>query len=395
MHTLTETGRAVEVSSHPAVVLGGGVANGLGITRNLGSLGIPVYCLTSNAKDLMCFSKYCRNYAIVPDIERDVPTLRRVLDDLRLQLPDTAVLFPTTDTALLTVAQLQDELDGYVTALPDRALVETMVIKSRFYASLRQWKVPHPRTWYPEQESWTQLADQLRFPVFVRPAQSRAFAADFQSKGFVAHTLQETQFYLHQAQEAGHSMMLQEIIPGPPTSEYAIRGYLNTRSQPIVLMAIQRIRSLKMFQPRPVMRSIPLAEVAEFAQVILTYLRNIQYSGLFIAEFKRDPRDGICKLFEINARSGGDNDFLRACGANHILAAYQEALGEAMKPTTTYESGRYNIVLKFDIRQNLQRLVQGDPFPQILTPYMNKKKWRSLSRDDPLPFFADLFTVFL
>ena len=56
---------------HPAIILGGGRPNGLGITRNLGRFGIPVFCLTSNPHELTCVSKYCTQYAVIPEIERD------------------------------------------------------------------------------------------------------------------------------------------------------------------------------------------------------------------------------------------------------------------------------------------------------------------------------------
>jgi predicted ATP-grasp superfamily ATP-dependent carboligase len=305
------------------------------------------------------------------------------------------VLFPTTDSALLTVSQLPDDLDGYVTCLADRKLIEMIVLKSRFYASLRQWEVPHPRTWSPDRAAWTRIADQLSFPVFVRPDQSRSFTADFRVKGFVAHSLRETQAYLQYAQQAGHTMMVQEIIPGPPTTEYAIRGYMDKQSQPIMVMAIQRIRSFQMFKPRPVMKSIPLSEVGAFAKVIITYLQNIHYSGLFVAEFKRDPRDDAFKLFEINARSGGDNDFVRSCGVNHVLAAYRDALGEAVTPVTSYQTGRYNINLKYDLWQNLWRVVHGQRLIDTLIPYLGTKTWHSFSPTDPLPFIADFATEFV
>jgi predicted ATP-grasp superfamily ATP-dependent carboligase len=385
----------LKAPQHPAIIIGGGSANGLGIARNLGSLGIPIYCLIHNAHDLTRFTKYATRYAILPQIEGDVETLQQVLLKLQKQLTTTAVLFPTTDTALLTVSQLSDDLDGYVTSLANRELIEMMVLKSRFYASLRQWDVPHPRTWYPDCDSWSQIADQLSFPVFVRPDQSRAFTADFHVKGYVAHSLRETQAYLHHAQQAGHSMTLQEIIPGPPSTEYAIRGYMDKQSQPIVLMAIQRIRSFQMFKPRPIMWSIPLSTVGDFAKVIITYLQNIKYSGLFVAEFKRDPRDDAFKLFEINARSGGDNDFVRACGVNHILAAYRDALGKDVTPVTSYEVGRYNINLKYELWQNLWRVIHGQRLIDTLPPYLGKKKWHSFSTADPLPFIADMVTAFV
>jgi predicted ATP-grasp superfamily ATP-dependent carboligase len=376
----------------PAIVLGGGSVNGLGVARTLGVLGIPVYCLTSNVRELTCFSKYCTGYAIVPEIERKVETLRKCLQQLRTVIGQPGVLFATGDTVLLTVAQLQGALDGYVSSLPTRELIETMVIKSKFYASVRRWGIPHPQTWSPDASFWSHVAETLPFPLFLRPVQSLPFFATFGKKGFIASSLQAVRAYLRMAEHAGHTLILQELIPGPSTNVYAIRGFLDKQSRPIVLVATKRVRGVGMFPPNAMMKSVPWAWVAEFAEDILTYLQRISYTGLFMAEFKRDPRDGTFKLLEINARSGGANDLVRACGVSHVQAAYREALGETLEPTLNYQSDVYHIKPDLDLYQNLWKVLHGQPLTLTVRPYLMKKHWRSFSTDDPVPFIRDMFT---
>jgi predicted ATP-grasp superfamily ATP-dependent carboligase len=310
-------------------------------------------------------------------------------------MSEPAVLFPTTDTALLTLSKLLDELEGYVTSLPTRELIETMVVKSRFYASLRQWGIPHPQTVYPDSDSWPTMMQQLSFPLFLRPVQSLPFAKMFRRKGFIAHNRQDIKTYLHLAETTGHQLMLQEIIPGHTTNEYVLRGFLDKQSQPAILMANQRVRRLGLLPPNAVKKSIPLAQVAEFAEIILTYLQKIRYTGLFTAEFKQDPRDGQFKLFEINARSGGSNDLARVCGVNHVLAAYREALGETPRVRSEYDADVYQIQLKVDLYQHVWRILHGQSISTMVAPYRGKKCWLIFSKDDPVPFIVDILTSIL
>ena len=138
--------------SNPAIIIGGGIANGLGIARNLGSLGIPVYCITSNPYEYTRTSKYCKGFSLIPEIECDKDKLRTVLHKLGTHLKEKGVLFPTTDTSLLTLSSIVDELDSYVTYIPNRKLIETCVFKKNLYKSLNTHGIPHPVTYFLDEE---------------------------------------------------------------------------------------------------------------------------------------------------------------------------------------------------------------------------------------------------
>jgi predicted ATP-grasp superfamily ATP-dependent carboligase len=133
--------------------------------------------------------------------------------------------------------------------------------------------------------------------------------------------------------------MVQEIIPGPPHHGFMIRGYLNQQSKLGFLFASQKLRQPQLFSIESAQVSIPLTAVATFCKQLVTYLQKLRYRGIFHAEVKLDPRDNIFKLLEVNPRSGGGSSHPDACGANHILLSYLEAIGKhvpVIPRSTTY-----------------------------------------------------------
>jgi predicted ATP-grasp superfamily ATP-dependent carboligase len=316
--------------------------------------------------------------------------LRSVLSQLARQFAGPGVLFPTTDTALLTVAMLRDQVPEYVTFIPPRHLVELMVIKSLFYRSLTAHGVPHPVTLYPEALNLREIASTLGFPVFIRPEQSLLFYERFRCKGFVAHDLGDVRHHLRVTARHQLPVMIQEIIPGPGDAGFSMRGYLDHHSRVMALMALQKHQQPSLFTPLTVKRSIPLTQLPYASQALTAYLHAIQYRGLFFAEWKRDPRDGVLKLLEINARSAGGNYFGVTCGMNHIWLAYQDALGHPITPLTRYQTGIYGINLLPNLVYQLSQLLQRRFTPRNLLPYLHRNQYLILSRRDGRPFLHAL-----
>jgi len=164
------------------------------------------------------------------DLDRDGTAMRPLVEILR-----------TTDPALLTVSAVMDNLDPYVTFLSTRAVIETMVIKSKFYTSLVTHGIPHPTVQDPQQININEYLPHLRFPIYIRPARSLLFSQQFGVKGFVAHNRRELQQYLRVAEQADLRVMVQEIIPGPATNGFALRGYIDSQGRAAAVMATQKI----------------------------------------------------------------------------------------------------------------------------------------------------------
>jgi predicted ATP-grasp superfamily ATP-dependent carboligase len=137
--------------------------------------------------------------------------------------------------------------------------------------------------------------------------------------------------------------------------------------------------------------SVPIAEVHEFAQILIHYLTAIEYQGLVGIEFKRDPRDGEFKVLEVNARSMGGNIFPFTCGLNLVYAAYLDTLGQPVTLPQSYTTGLVGISLVTDLAALMGRARARTLSIQDLIPYFRRKKWSKFSTDDPVPFFVDIW----
>jgi predicted ATP-grasp superfamily ATP-dependent carboligase len=232
----------------------------------------------------------------------------------------------------------------------------------------------------------------LGFPLYIRPSESLRFGTQFRGKGFQANTLRELHQYLVVAKAHNIEVLLQEIIPGPTSHLYGIRGYLDQHSQLVAVMADQKIHQPSMFANNSVKRSIPrtVEGIPQTIQTLLTYLQRMKYTGLFHSEWKQDPRTNELKLLEINARSSGGNHFGAQCGMNHILMAYRDALGERLEIPTTYHVDVYQINLVSDLQVLLSKLTKSAWSGWSLKPYLQKKVWHTLAYDDPRPFLQQL-----
>ena len=376
---------------HPVILIGGGSSNGLGIARNLGSRGVPIYCVTSNPYELTCYSKYCTGYAIIPHVEDDSKIMQRVLDEVYQRVGHDCVLFATSDTAILTLARLYTALNHHLSVIPDQETVERMVIKSKFYRSLQNSGIPYPETYFSEETSFSELVRSVTFPVYIRPAQTQIFGQYFQGKGFVARTPRELQYYLQLAQKHNVEVMVQQIVVGPTENGYIVRGYITRHGVLKVLIALRKLWQPSMFFNESIAVTIPRAHVVDFIQPFLKWIRRFQYRGIFDAEFKRDVRDGAMKLLEVNARSTGDSYMGRACGSDDILAAYCDALGNDISSTDKYQHGIYYIREISSLKTIFNRITHGQPSHLgDLVRMFPKTNFHLFSRDDLLPVFVEL-----
>ena len=378
---------------NPAVVIGGGV-NGLGIIRNLGRIGVNVYCVVDE-KDVAVYSKYCRGYFVFPGVGRDLQKLRIFLTKFERQLVRGAVLFPTSDISVLNVSSLIGEMENYLASISDKEVLERLVYKRKFYHSLMIKGVPHPVTLFPDLEELKDIGKELTFPVFIKPSMSQVFSKKFGKKGFVADSERELYQYLRLMEKYKIDVMVQEIVPGSATNHYFIDGYLDKNSKPVAVFARRRLRMWPLsFGNSTACVSVPISEVGDLKETIVKYLTSIGFHGIFSAEFKIDPRDNVGKLLEVNARSWWYNSFPSACGVNIIFMAYLEAIGKDAKSVENYEIGTNLIHFAEDLKWLSTMFAQSKlSFREWLSPMIGKKDWVVFAKDDLKPFIMNILRV--
>jgi len=316
--------------SPPALIVGDDQVNVLGLARNLGRNGVIVHRLGAVDAPVLR-SRYIRSLRVVNGID-DSPDGEFVaaLERSARGAGGKPVLFPTSDLHAIRVARHAAALAGSFRLLAaSLPATETLVNKRRFYESLEAMGVAHPATRFPRtRDEFEAAAAQIGYPVLIKPEISPLFARLFQKKGFVAHDREELFRHLETLEGSGLDMVAQEIIPGGADCTYGCAGLRTADS--VLVFCYRRVREF----PEGFGSGSLLVSVQPFVGKtrLLEYLDHLGYTGIFEAEFKCDPRDGVYKMIEINARSWWQNTHPSASGLNIVMAAYDHAAGRQVVP---------------------------------------------------------------
>lgn len=380
----------------PVVVVGGGLT-ALGTMRVFGRRGIDVY-LVLDSSETAHYSKYCKKSFSAMGMKYDRSILKSLLRKIGRSFSRRVVVYPTSDIDTINLAELKDELpDDYCFVVGDKGPVKTLVNKSDFYKALAQNRVNHPKTYFPQTITDAQLiAQETEYPVFVRPAISQLFSQAFPTvgKGFIAYSPRDLMVFFKLSEKHGIEVMLQEIVPGPPTNSYQLEGYYSADHQPRVLFARQRLRIWPPgFGNTTLCISIPVRKLDNEKRTINQFIKNISYNGLASAEFKKDDRDGSLKLLEINARPWWHVWLSGACGADILFLSYLDAIGEKTEYTEEYEEGVKSTYFTNDVMAAGKMFLNGNlGLREWVSSLVGTRKSAFFSKTDPAPFFMQLMT---
>jgi predicted ATP-grasp superfamily ATP-dependent carboligase len=277
-------------------------------------------------------------------------------------LPSPTVLLPCSDLWVRTVAALPAEVrDRYPSSVAPAEALDLLVDKARFGSALDRLGLPHPTTRLMNSVRDLELVSDTALQTsFLKPVHSQQFFARFGVKAFRIAGRADAEDRLRECVDAGFEMMLQEYIPGPPTNHYFIDGFIDRNGVVRALFARQRLRmSPPDFGNSTLQISVPLSATGDAETTLRKLFADIAYRGIFSAEFKRDPRDDVFNLIEVNARPWWYVDFASRCGVNVCALAIRDALGEPVETISSYAVGRRCVYPYYDLQAVLAERSAG------------------------------------
>ena len=327
------------------LALGSGITV-LGVLRTLSKANADVFTLP----DIDQFTRRSRWYKTSPNVLAGMKpdTLAQSLEGL----PVPTVLMPCSDTWVRTVAALPLEVrTRYPSSIAPLKALDLLVDKARFGAALDRLELPHPTTRLMRSaDDLDVVSDDALENSFLKPVHSQQFFGRFGVKAFRIAGRSNAQERLRECVGAGFQMVLQEYIPGPPINHYFIDGFIDRNG---VVRAIFARRRLRMSPPdfgnSTMQISVPVSDTGDASATLRTLLADIDYRGIFSAEFKRDARDGAFKLIEVNARPWWYIEFAARCGVNVAEMAVRDALGEPVETISRYAIGRRCVFPYYDL----------------------------------------------
>lgn len=370
----------------PALVISGHYA-GLAVMRSLGRAGVPVVALRHSPGDFGHRSRWVTNDIAVPHPEYEESAFIERLLDL---VPDYAgaMVIPTSDEAVKAVSRHKDRLqEHYVVACVDWAVAERFIDKKHTYAVADELGVPAPRTVVARSIDDLEAAREvLDFPCLVKPRESHLYYEAFGRKMVTVQTFDEMRRAYLEAADAGLDVLIQEFIPGDDTAGVNYNAYVHD-GEPLVACTAQKIRLFPAQTGRP--RVLISRDIPEIATAARTILNGLGVYGFACTEFKRDARDGVYKLMEINGRPNLSTALSVACGVNFPTIIYEHLMEGTLPAPSVGRTGLYWVDGLADAVYTARHLREQRLSPRsLLRPYVRPHVWASFDPRDIRPFVA-------
>jgi D-aspartate ligase len=374
-----------------AIIIGGDY-RGLGIARSLGRRGVPV-CVLTDQHRLAGLSRYADHRLKWPHAEGDqLDFLLGLAAERRFA---GWALFPTGDETAMLIARNHACLaHRFILTTPPWETLRWAYDKRLTYRLAAKLGIPCPLTWYPEsREELARL--ECTFPLVLKPAHKQRVSRFTRDKAWLVTGRDEM---LARYDQAGTMIepgliMLQDLIPGTPESQFSFAA-LCAEGVPLAsLVAIRRRQ-----HPMDFGHSSSFVETADQPEVERlgrAVLAAIRFTGLAEVEFKRDSRDGMFKLLDINPRVWGWHTLGARAGVDFSYLAWGLANGSRPDEVRGRAGVRWMRALT-DLPAALGQFRSG---PLSLRSYL--RSWRAplefaiWAIDDPLPSLCEIPALLL
>ena len=372
----------------PAFVISGHTM-ALAVVRALGENGVPVAVLHYDPRDTAHTSRY-----VVADVRVPHPLVDEagfiealVREAKRFGRP---VVMPASDESVVAVSRNRAALlNDCLVAAPEWQVTQRFIDKSQTYALADANGVPCPRTLVPHSLSEAEAqAEAIGFPLLVKPSEGHLYYERFKRKMVRVADMAALRGAWIEAADAGLGVTIQEIIPGADSAVVNYNSY-TWAGRPIAEFTARQLRKAPpAFGSPRVARSERIPEVIEPGRKILAAMG---FNGFSCTELKRDSRDGIYKLMEVNGRHNLSGLLAVRCGLNFPLIQYRHLALGVLPDDCHFAAGVYWTDVFRDVGYSLAfiRTERHSPAAYV-RPYARRQCDAIFDPNDLEPFWTRL-----
>lgn len=388
----------------PAVVMGIDSPIGLTIVRDLGQEGVRVIGIGRGQHALGMASRYLERGLVRP---RDEAGMIEQLAGLGAEL-GTACLFAVSENDISMLNRHRNRLSNFIIMFADDARMNSVLNKDRTYRAASAVGIRTPRTEQPTGLAQVEQASrELRFPVVLKWANPHEVAARLSAAGLAlektryCQTPQDLLAYLQPFEKAGIYPLIQEYCAGYGLGQFV----LMKDGQAHYTFQHRRVHE---WPPEGGFSSMCESVPADAHQALMArsvaLLRELQWEGIAMVEYRHDPHTGESALMEINGRFWGSLPLAWHAGARFPSMMYRLfGLGQPLSPRP-YRAGvrcRYMIpetrrLLRILFAQHkiADKTLRFGRLPELgayLVDFVRPgSRYYVFSFADARPFFSDL-----
>jgi D-aspartate ligase len=309
-----------------ALVLGGDY-RALGVVRSLGRRGVPVWVVRQGDDSLAARSRYAQRCLPWPEHADEEQQTAALLEIAEAGAEGWALIPSADETASLVARHHERLAQRFALTTPAWETLRHACDKRLTYPLAQALGVDVPLTWYPEDRAAVEALD-LEFPVILKPAWKEGFNRLTAAKAWRVDSREELLRAYDDAVSlvSPTTLMIQELIPGGGEAQFSF-ATLARAGRPLASVVARRTRQY----PPDFGRASTYVETVHCPEVVPPSLRVLDalgYTGLVELEYKRDPRNGLFKLLDINPRVWGWHTLCGRAGVDFPYLLWRALCGE-------------------------------------------------------------------
>ncbi|MFC4553161.1 MULTISPECIES: carboxylate--amine ligase [Halorussus] len=372
------------------------VASSTACLRSLGRRGIGTVAFSERTSPPGFSSKYCDEAVSVPDPTNDLGAYEDALLDLARR-DDVATIIPLREADVYVLARNKETLaDSIRTPWPSLSTLRRVQDRVELFDAAEAAGVSTPIT--ETLDDWEFSADHtIAKPRYT--VHATEYFPEFETNRVEGHST----VYLPAGDdpdreklvaEMGHVPLIQEYVP--TADEYAFIA-LYDRGDPVATFQHRQRRGLKYCGGPSAYREtvdIPALETAGLA-----LLDELDWHGLAMVEFLRDPDTGEFELMEVNPRIWSSLPFTVQAGVDFPYLYWSLATDRPIEGPIEYEVGTAGHLLRGELLHLLS--IEFEDYPLVERPSLagtafdiaaslaRHPRFDYLDLSDPGPFIRD------
>lgn len=328
----------------------------LGAVRSLGRAGFHVTALSPDRRAVSFLSRYCQEKVLSPDPRDEERYIEFIAEHLQENSVD--VLIPVGYFSTVAVSRHEKELLPFAKVpVAEYASMQVACNKQKTMRLASSLEVPSPG-------EYTSVDEITEFPVVAK---------DPYGSGKIRYIGSPREF----ERLDFNGSLLQEYIPGQGYGFFA----LFNRGKVRAYFMHRRKREFPVTGgPSTCAESIYDEEVKRLG---LQLLESLRWHGVAMVEFKKDSRDGVFKLMEINPKFWGSLDLSIASGVNFPVLLANMALYGDIEPVFRYDTG---VTFRWPFPEDAVHLCAHPASGmEMLRECFDRRSRTNLCLDDPVP----------
>ena len=328
----------------------------LAIVRSLGRAGHHVYVCSTRRRSVAGVSRFAKAEAKVAsalhDPNRFVEDVKALVRRWKIQ-----VIVPQSDPSLEALLPIRHDLAGAIIPFAKTESYSGLSDKARVLEVARELGIAIPKQRRVERrEDLVASASALSYPLVLKPSRSVRTLSRRRAKLDVSHAADAIVLARRQRDldDTAFPLLLQERIIGPG------RG---------VFLLVWEGRTLAIFSHERIREKPPSGGVSVYTKSVPAdpqlveqceaLLRQFDWCGALMVEFKIDARSGVPYLMEVNARFWATLQLAIDAGVDFPALLVAAALGEPPQPVREYRAGARLRWFWGDVDNLITRLIRS------------------------------------